>query len=234
MEKAVYKNEEILFLTSRESDKAALELWLELLTHKNDQILTKARQYLDTKQTLSHFEKFKSRSSVTKSHKSHGESSKYLSASVTSSQRSRELINASLRREEIERQHGAKFRLKQQKNLLELEELVEENRVKLAEATIAEKAILEDMKEKSSSINFPEESLGGSKRTESWVNKTTEEIQSANKTEPSSSAAGFKPLRVNPVNQSFQPAISVLTSQLDEDKTNIRNPFQSRSEKNPK
>ena len=65
------------------------------------------------------------------------------------------------------------------------------------------------MKEKSSSIDLAEESLAGSKRTESWVNKTTEEIHSAHKTELSPKAAGFKPLRVNPVNQSFQPAISV-------------------------
>ena len=63
------------------------------------------------------------------------------------------------------------------------------------------------------------------------MNKTTEEIQSAQKTEPSPSAAGFKPFRVNPVNESFQPAISVSTSQLVEDNTKIINPFQSRSEK---
>ena len=60
-EKSVSKNEGILFLTSRESVKAALEHWLELLANKNDEILTKARQYLDTKQTLSYFESFKSR-----------------------------------------------------------------------------------------------------------------------------------------------------------------------------
>ena len=80
------------------------------------------------------------------------------------------------------------------------------------------------MKEQSSSIDLPEESLGGSRRTKSWVNKTTEEIQSAHKTEPTPSAAGFKSFRVNSVNQPFQPAKSVSTSQLDEDNTNIRNP----------
>ena len=46
---------------------------------------------------------------------------------MTSSQRSRELKIATLRREEIERQNEAKLCLKQQKNLLELEELAEEN-----------------------------------------------------------------------------------------------------------
>ena len=175
-EKAVSKHEQIFFLTSRESDNAALEHWLELLTHKNDEILIESRKYLDNKQTLSHIESFKSRSSGTTSHKSHIEYSEYLSASVTSSQRSRELKIATLRREEIERQNEAKFCLKQQKNLLELEDFAEENRVKLAKISLTENAILEDMKKKSSSIDLPEESLALSKRTESWVNKTTDKF----------------------------------------------------------
>ena len=41
-EKAVSKNEKMFFLTSRKSDKAALEHCLELLRHKNDGNLTKA------------------------------------------------------------------------------------------------------------------------------------------------------------------------------------------------
>ena len=55
------------------------------------------------------------------------ESSKCLSASVTTGQRIRELKFATLRHEELERQNEAKRRLKQQKNLIELEELAEEN-----------------------------------------------------------------------------------------------------------
>ena len=46
---------------------------------------------------------------------------------MTSGQKSRELKIATFRREEIERQNEAKFCLKQQKNLLELEELAGEN-----------------------------------------------------------------------------------------------------------
>ena len=63
------------------------------------------------------------------------------------------------------------------------------------------------------------------------MNKTTDEIQSTQIAEPSPSAAGFKAFRVNPVNPIFQPAISILTSQLEDYNSNIRNPFQSRSEK---
>ena len=87
------------------------------------------------------------------------------------------------------------------------------------------------MREKSNSIDLLEGSLAGSKRTESWVIKTVNKIQSAHKLEPLPSAAGFKPFRVNPVNHFFQPAISVSASQLDEDNTNIRKSFQSRCEK---
>ena len=51
------------------------------------------------------------------------ESSKYFRASVTSSQRSRELKIATLRHEETERQIEAKLR----KNLLELKKLAKKN-----------------------------------------------------------------------------------------------------------
>ena len=74
--------EEIVFLIARESDKAALEHWLELLPLKNDEILTKARQYLGAKETLSHFEIFKSQISATNSHSSQKYSSIYLFLSV--------------------------------------------------------------------------------------------------------------------------------------------------------
>ena len=79
-----------------------MEPWLELLASKSYQILTKARQNLDAKQTLSHIESFKSQSSATTSHKIYVETSKFLSASVTSSQRSRKLNIAFLRRAELE------------------------------------------------------------------------------------------------------------------------------------
>ena len=76
-----------------------------------------------------------------------------------------------MRRGEIEQQNEAKLRLKQSKNLLELVELAKENRVKLAEAILTENVILEDMKEKSSSLDLPEESLAASIRTKNWVHK---------------------------------------------------------------
>ena len=109
--------------------------------------------------------------------------------------------------------------------------MAKQNWAKLAGATLTKNTILEDMEEESSSLDLSEESLARSKRTESWVNKTTEQFQFAHITEPSPSAAGFKPFHVNPVNPSFQPAISLSTSQLYEYKSINRNHFQSRSEK---
>ena len=106
-----------------------------------------------------------------------------------------------------------------------MEELAKKIRFKLAEDTLTESANLEDIVEKTSSIDLPEESLAANKMTESWVNKTTKEVHSAHKTEPSPSAAGLKPLCVNPVNQFFQPAISVSTSQLDEGKNQYQKVF---------
>ena len=155
------------------------------------------------------------------------ESSKDLSAPITSSRRSRELKIATLRREEIKRQHEAKLHLEQKKILLELEEMAKQNQVKLAGATLRENAILEHMKGKISSLDLPEESLDGSKRT-SWMNKTTKNSV-CTKTEPIPSAAGFKSFRFIPVNPFFQPAIFVSTRRLDEYNTYIRNPFHSKS-----
>ena len=94
------------------------------------------------------------------------ETSKRLSASVTSSQRTRKLKIATLHREELERQNVGKLHLKQQKKSNRTEKIGrKKNRVKLADATVTENAILEDMKEKSSSIDLPDESRAGSKRT---------------------------------------------------------------------
>ena len=74
--------------------------------------------------------------------------------STTSSECRREVAVAKIRREEIERQAEANLRLKKQeiqiqsmKGQLELDVVVEENRQKLAEATIEEAEYLEDAPE---------------------------------------------------------------------------------------
>ena len=73
---------------------------------KHDKILTPNRPLA--------FKNFVKKSSVTTYRKYYVDSSKHLSASMTSSNRSRELKIATLRREEIEQQNEAKFCFKQQ------------------------------------------------------------------------------------------------------------------------
>ena len=124
-------------------------------------------------------------------------SSKATSSKVskTSSQRQRELIIAQLRREEIEKQNEAILRLAKQKQKLEIEQelelqrlrkeqalrvedLEEENRRKLAEATWAEMVVREDLSD--SNLDFHETlsrlsaiSKGnGTERINEWINNS--------------------------------------------------------------
>ena len=68
-------------------------------------------------------------------------------ASKTSSQRQRDLLIAKHEREEVERQNEAALRLARQKQELELEQLQEENRKRLAEAHLIELELQEDPSE---------------------------------------------------------------------------------------
>ena len=68
-------------------------------------------------------------------------------ASKTSSQRQRDLLIAKHKREEVERQNEAALRLAKRKQELELEQLQEENRKRLAEAHLAELELQEDPSE---------------------------------------------------------------------------------------
>ena len=120
--------------------------------------------------------------------------------------------------------------MKQKKFLLELQELAKGIRVKLAQDILTENAILKGVKDKSNLLDLPEENLAGSQRTESEVTKTTKEIHFARKIELSTSVAGFRLFRVNPVNPSLQSATDISTSKLIEFNTDNINPLHSRSE----
>ena len=178
MTKAFSKNEQLLELTKKTNDPAStsadLEKWLHETTKNNDEILKRAREYID-KQPQSEKLSQNSRKTTTVRTKSSKASSSKLSK--TSSQRQRDLIIAQQRREEIEKQNEASLRLAKQKQELELKrqeleiekmreeqerlrkhqerlrkeqelrvlELEEENRNRLAEATLAELELREDL-----------------------------------------------------------------------------------------
>ena len=166
MTKAFAKNEQLLDLanksTNPESVKPDLEKWLNDVTVRNDEILSKAREYLDNCSKTDNA----SQTSLTPSTQK-TKSSKVSSflRSKTSSQRQKELLLAKQMREEIEKQNEAALRLTQQKQNLELKrmhqeqerlkeelalrvaEVQEENRKKLAEATLIELELQDDLSE---------------------------------------------------------------------------------------
>ena len=164
MTKAFAKNEQLLDLdnksTNPESVKPDMEKWLNDVAVRNDEILTKARSYLEK---CLQTDNASQTSIVPSTNKT--KSSKVSSSlrSKTSSQRQKELLLAKQRREEIEKQNEAALRLTQQKQDLEIKrmqqeqerlkeelalrvaEVQEENRKKLAEATLIELELQDDL-----------------------------------------------------------------------------------------
>ena len=138
MTKAFAKNEQLLELAKKTNDPATvtadLEKWLNVTSIQNDGILRSAREYIDQcpKTDTSSQTSVKAATVNTKSSKV--SSSK---ASKTSSQRQRDLLIAKHKRE-VERQNEAALRHAKQKQELELEQLQEENRKRLAEAHLVE------------------------------------------------------------------------------------------------
>ena len=103
--------------------KADLEKWLNEVAVKNDEILKKARDYLDNCPKTDNASQMSIVPSTQKT-----KSSKVSSSlrSKTSSQRQKELILAKQKREEIEKQNEAALRLTQQKQELELKRMQRE------------------------------------------------------------------------------------------------------------
>ena len=139
--KALDRNEQLFPFADKASEPAKLKgdlaKWASEVTAQNDAILKSAREYVDQcpPTTDVNSQCSKPGSSKIRS-KPSSKASKV--ASKTSSQRHRDLLVAQQRREEIERQNEAALRLTRQKQELELSMLEEENRKKLAEATLEE------------------------------------------------------------------------------------------------
>ena len=178
MSKAFSKNEQLLELVKKTNDPAStsadLEKWLHETTVNNDEILKRARDYIDEQPQSEKLSQNSRKTTTVRSKSSKASSSKL---SKTSSQRQGDLIIAQQRREEIEKQNEASLSLARQKQELELErqeqeiekmreeqerlrkqqerlrkeqelrvlELEEENRKRLAEATLAELELREDL-----------------------------------------------------------------------------------------
>ena len=146
MTKIFAKNEQLLELAKKTNDPATvtadLEKWLNVTSIQNDEILR--REYIDQCPRADNSSQTSVKAATVKTKSSKGTSSKI---SKTSSQRQRDLLIAKYKREEIERQNEAASRLAKQKQELELEQLQEKNRKRLAEAHLVELELQDDASE---------------------------------------------------------------------------------------
>ncbi len=112
---AITKNDQLLALTEKADDKekvsALLISWQRDLNLKHDQCMDRARLYIDSVDETASGQQSKgtNRDSAKSSRKSS------LIASATSSQRRKDAMLATLRREEVERQNAANIRSAEQK-----------------------------------------------------------------------------------------------------------------------
>ena len=152
----VDKNEDLIAFAGKTEDPSALvpslESYLEAMTTKNDKILTSARNYINSADDkVSEFQE--PRASIRSR----------LPSLMTSSK---------MKREEIEKQNEAAIRLAKQNKQMELDELQENNRKRLAEATLQEFELL-DAVSKGSQSETPasaKSSMRSEKAVQDWIN----------------------------------------------------------------
>ena len=140
--RVVDKNEELFDLAQKTEDPDAacknLEKWLETVTKKTDEFIAAARGYINSvhdKETAEMCTPHQSRSGS------------HITSSKRSSQRQRDLELSRLKREELEKQHEAKFRIARQRleiekqtklRELEIEQLEEDHRKEVAAEALEE------------------------------------------------------------------------------------------------
>ena len=95
-----------------------------------------------------------------------------MTSSKTSSQRKHDYVIAKMKREEIEKQNEAAIRLAKQKKQMELDEQEENNRKRLAEATLEEFELLDAVSKGSQSETTAsaKSSMRSEKAVQDWIN----------------------------------------------------------------
>ena len=164
----VDKNEDLIAFAGKTEDPSALvpslESYLEALTTKNDKILA-SRNYINSDDDkVSEFQE--PRASIRSRLPS------LITSSKTSSQRKHDYVIAKMKREEIEKQNEAAIRLAKQKKQMELDELEENNRKRLAEATLQEFELLDAVSKGSQSETTASarSSMRSEKAVQDWIN----------------------------------------------------------------
>ena len=207
MTKLFSKHELLFDLATKTEDpslvKHDLETWLSEVTTQNDMILKKAREYIDQCPSVDRASQPSTTATSKNKQPSKTSSAKTSRQSRTSSQRQKDLLIAKQRREEIEKQNEAALRIAKQQQELELErlqqeqeqlrlradrlkkeqalrveELQEENRKKLAEATLTELELREDLSDSQPNLEETLSQLSVSSkaddtaRVNDWVNNS--------------------------------------------------------------
>ena len=165
----VDKNEDLIAFAGKTEDPSALvpslESYLEAMTTKNDKILASARNYINSADDkVSEFQE--PRASIRSRLPS------IMTSSKTSSQRKHDYVIAKMKREEIEKQNEAAIRLAKQKKQMEIDELEENNRKRLAEATLQEFELLDAVSKSSQSETTASarSSMRSEKAVQDWIN----------------------------------------------------------------
>ena len=210
MTKVFERNAQLITLASKTSDsetiQADLEKWLTEVTEQNDEILRRAREYIDN----CNGSDVKSHSTVGTVNKSASKRSSTSAKTKTSSQRQKDLLLATHRREELERQNAIAIRLGKQKQevarkqmdrekerleeeqALQLEELEEENRRKLAEAKLTELELTDDLSRATDELRETLSQISKhskqttSQRVSDWANEVNEPDSVSNQPQTSS------------------------------------------------
>ena len=120
LEKTLAKNDELVILANK-ADKPSkllteLAAWWDRIVKFNDEVIGKARAHMESNQDS---EVCVSGSKVSSKSAKSGSSKQSSMKSLTPSERRKELLLAKMKREELEKQHEATFRLKPQEAIIE-------------------------------------------------------------------------------------------------------------------
>ena len=153
----VDKNEDLIAFAGKTEVPSALvpslEFYLEAITTKND-VDDKVSEFQEPRAFI--------RSKLPS----------IMTSSKTSSQRKHDYVIAKMKREEIEKQNEAAICLAKQKKQMELDELEENNRKRLAEATLQEFELLDAVSKGSQSETTTSArcSMKSEKAVQDWIN----------------------------------------------------------------
>ena len=123
LEKAIAKNDELVILANKTDKRSKLltELaaWWDRIVKVNDEVTGKARAHMESNQVSEVCVSETSRSKFSSKSAKSGSSKQSSMTPLTPSERRKELLLAKMKREELEKQHEATLRLKQQEAIIE-------------------------------------------------------------------------------------------------------------------